>query len=97
MVSGVYRRPATYFTLTHEEQLSISEANEDCSFFIGLLLLERQELLQRIPNRLKHSQIDFLLSDGWPLIVATDGRAKKLHSKIIRCQCTCGMLGFNST
>ncbi len=56
----------------YEEHLSNSEAIEDCSLLNGLLSLERDELLQRIdreyisPNRLTRSQIEFLLSGGWP-------------------------------
>ena len=77
----------------YEEQVHDSEARDDCSFLNSLLALERQELIQRIehdyiiPNRLQRSQIEFLLSDGWPLIVATDGGAKHLQSKLTTCQC----------
>ena len=59
---------------------------EHFSFMEGLLYLDRKELLTKIdsqyiqPNRLLISDIEFLLIDGWPLIIATDGGADKFES-----------------
>ena len=64
---------------------------ESLSFLRGLLNCDRTKLLSKIdsdfiqPNRLLFSDIEFLLSDGWPLIIATDGgsditEGKRSHS-----------------
>lgn len=64
-----------------------SAFNEDNNYSSEAILLtdlpyaKREDLLQQIdqlhinPNRLKHSQIEHILTGGWPLIVATDGGA----------------------
>mmetsp|Transcript_26122 Transcript_26122/g.37474 ORF Transcript_26122/g.37474 Transcript_26122/m.37474 type:complete len:888 (+) Transcript_26122:179-2842(+) len=63
------------------------------SFLQSLMAVDRTELLQQIdqvyiqPHRLSKSQVECLLCDGWPLIVATDGGATKLYSVDNKYQC----------
>ena len=63
--------------LNNDDNLYTTKNN----LFDDLPSTNREELLEQIdqlhinPNRLRLSQVEHLLTDGWPLIIATDGGA----------------------
>jgi hypothetical protein len=78
-----WRRISAITCLSNAFEEDPIHAPTEHNFLNGLFYTPREELLQKIdqvyitPHRLTRSQVDPLLVNGWPLIIATDGEPQQ--------------------